>query len=440
VDTKKLVKSDNTKKSESQSKTGASDGLGDAMLKGLNSADEVSKTLKNTKDTKVDVSEKESKIKSDQTKIQFDPKNLRPAEELMTKDPVEGSTAADIKKIIGELQAYSLVNSVRTKLDTDLADASRRSKPKALTATEINDVLETNQFDTAVALVDKRLVWLRQALHTVGGYYMWAMAELKRGYMVTTTTTTETQEIAKQVQRTFKDIMAAQKEMLDIIVSQYDKLSPLVTSVSSVTKPLKTAITSIISRKEQVTKALGTMFKASQDIMYDALSCGPDLMGQTLKDGSDMKEPAATVMPKPDGWGKNDPEMPFPFISDIVQKCEKANPAMKTNGQLAKSFCMAYMGPIIGCHMADLDGCSKAGTDASTGAQKAFSKTFDAMTVIEDSPELKKAGEKELTNDELKCPNYLQAKMGQLKLRHTLQTVTATLRALLTEYSNALSE
>jgi hypothetical protein len=333
-------------------------------------------------------------------------------------------TGAEIVNLMDTLKQLqtSFDMDVDKKINDDLA------KPRAtgkLTPQEINELIKMNKADETVAVIDKRLTWLRSALHSISGYYIWASAELKRGYQISTTTTTITSETANIVQDTLKQGMGNEKELLDMIMAQIDQLSPLADAVKVVTDPIKQSINTLTANKEATKASLKSMFEYSQNVMYDALFCGPGMDGKDA-DGEDLKTlvaPANDVMKEPETWKKQG--SPFPFISEIVNKCK--------NEDAVRSFCKKYKTGVTRC--ADAEACKKQGADANKAVAQAFSETFEDKKVREDDS-LK--DETPLAGADLKCPNYITAKLEKIGLRPLLGDVAAIMIALLSEFKAAL--
>merc|ERR1719486_563260 len=104
-------------------------------------------------------------------------------------------------------------------------------------------------------------------------------------------------------------------------------------------------------------------------------------------------------MKEPETWKKQG--SPFPFISEIVNKCK--------NEDAVRSFCKKYKTGVTRC--ADAEACKKQGADANKAVAQAFSETFEDKKVREDDS-LK--DETPLAGADLKCPNYITAKLEKI--------------------------
>merc|ERR1711871_1032905 len=126
-----------------------------------------------------------------------------------------------------------------------------------------------SQMDKAVALLDKRLVWLKDASKVATHYMLWALAEQKRGLSISQSTTT-TGASAESLTKHFTEMSVKYKhekeQILAVMLNKYTQSSEVTEQVLALQGYTKRIVewsngllTASKSQYEEVTKAIANL-------------------------------------------------------------------------------------------------------------------------------------------------------------------------------------
>ena len=198
---------------------------------------------------------------------------------------------------------------------------------------DVSKIAATNarstEVDTAVALMDKRLQWLKDSMKEMSKYYIWASAELKRGVTVQTVTDKKTyNEVLSKMQH---DQQETALDSSKIMIKMMEAFSKVSSDIDTIERNMKNAKMVIM----QFEGFLDTITGATVD---------------ATKQCTAMKEPlnkwkkTAESVPKDakDPIVKAECDQIATNIGNVLADCEK-NPTTKTE-TCVKTFKTSFFG------------------------------------------------------------------------------------------------
>jgi hypothetical protein len=166
--------------------------------------------------------------------------------------------------------------------------------PEAKLNEQITQYAMHSTIDKAVVLMDKRLVWLKDAAKIATHYMMWALAEQRRGYSITTKGTSEfsksEEEIVTKYTTMTTKFTAEKTTILANMMAAYDQASQVADEVGTLQEYIK----SIVSIAEQQIVAAKSQYSDVSKAVKDLKSKEAAFMAK-MKDCKEQTKLKAAV-------------------------------------------------------------------------------------------------------------------------------------------------
>ena len=157
---------------------------------------------------------------------------------------------------ISQLQDWA-----KTLTDKQVDDATLK--------TEVKRMALTGDIESAIALLDKRLTWFRDAAKIATHYMMWAMAEQRRGLSVTTTTKKEGVEMTSIVAQLVKQTQSFETTKAEVMVSMmkaYTYTSAMAQQIIDLQKTIQATFAQGTQRLQSAKSAYESLVKSLKNI------------------------------------------------------------------------------------------------------------------------------------------------------------------------------
>jgi hypothetical protein len=177
--------------------------------------------------------------------------------------------------------AASSLNGGFKSAAAQLVDAHVKTGKKQMTQPEILKeaikISKVDSMDKVVALVDKRLVWLRDAMKEMTKYYIWAKGEMKRGATVKTVTNVKAYEqIIKKEEENFSINEHDKTEILAKIIEAMKNVQQNIAAVRGQFQRFQgylleatTAAETLTGAKEAITTSCATVTAQKTKMLAD---------------------------------------------------------------------------------------------------------------------------------------------------------------------------
>ena len=215
----------------------------------------------------------------------------------------------------------------------DLITKKKAGKAAKPSEGDVSKIAATNarstEVDTAVALMDKRLQWLKDSMKEMSKYYIWASAELKRGVTVQTVTDKKTyNEVLSKMQH---DQQETALDSSKIMIKMMEAFSKVSIDIDTIERNMKNAKMVIMQFEGFLDTITGATVDATKQCtaMKEPLNKWKKTAESVPKDAKDPK-----VKAECDQIATN--------IGNVLADCEK-NPTTKTE-TCVKTFKTSFFG------------------------------------------------------------------------------------------------